>query len=217
VGKINNGSSGFYKIDTQTGEAKFLMPNSHGALVFAPWLSPDEKTIVYQAINRAILVRDLASGEERTLYQASQRPRMNTGFSISPDNQQVAFGLHESDREFATIQIMPIGGADAGKSFQVKTPLAGQQDMGVTWSPDGRSLFFLLRPTWKSTRELWQLSIADGKAKRLELAMDELRDIDLHPDGRQIAFNIFKNRNEIWVMENFLPAAQSRKTSVSRR
>lgn len=217
VGKINNGSSGFYKVDTQTGEAKFLMPNSHGALVFAPWLSPDEKTIVYQAINRAILVRDLGSSEERTLYQASQRPRMNTGFSISPDNQQVAFGLHESDREFATIQIMPIGGADAGKSFQVKTPLAGQQDMGVTWSPDGRSLFFLLRPTWKSTRELWQLSVADGNARRLELAMDELRDMDLHPDGQQIAYSIFTNKNEIWVMENFLPESQPKKTSVSRR
>jgi Tol biopolymer transport system component len=216
VGKINNSSPGFYQVDTQSGEAKFLMPNQYGAQVFAPWLSPDGKTIVYQAINKAILVRNLETGEERTLYQASQHPRMNTGFSISPDNQLVAFSLHEPDQGFATIHIVPIGGAGAGKSLQVKTPLTGQQELNATWSPEGHSLFFLLRQTGKSLRELWQISVADGKARRLELAMDGLRDIDLHPDGRRAAFAVFANRSEIWVMENFLPAVQTRRTSVSR-
>lgn len=214
-GKISNGSPGFYQVDTQSGEAKFLMPNTHGVQAYAPWLSPNGKTIVYGVINQSILVRNLESGEERALYEAAQRPRLNTGFSISPDNEQVAFSTQDIDQEFATIQIVPIAGG-AGKSLKVKVPLARRQELGVAWAPDGRSLFFLMRPTVKAPHELWQISVADGEVRRTELAKDELRDINIHPDGRQIAFGVFTGGGEIWALENYLPATQSQKTSVSR-
>jgi Tol biopolymer transport system component len=220
-GKVNNGSLGFYQVDMQTGEAKLLMPNTHGAQAGGPWLSPDGKMVVYLVIDQSILVRNLESGEERTLYQAAQSPRLKPGFSVSPDNQQVAFSLYSDfkNQEFATIQIFPIAGGGTGKSFQVKVPLTTsfQQEIGATWSPDGRSLFFLLRPNWKSLCELWQISIADGKARRLELAIEGLQEIDLHPDGQQVAFGLLTRGGGIWVMENFLQAVQARKTSVSRR
>jgi hypothetical protein len=34
--------------------------------------------------------------------------------------------------------------------------------------------------------------------------LDALRDLSLHPDGRQVAFNVGFTRYESWVMENLL-------------
>ena len=34
--------------------------------------------------------------------------------------------------------------------------------------------------------------------------MEALRDISIHPDGRQIAFNARFRKSEYWVMENLL-------------
>jgi hypothetical protein len=33
----------------------------------------------------------------------------------------------------------------------------------------------------------------------------------IHPDGRHIAFTEVKSRNEVWVLENFLPALKAAK------
>lgn len=45
-------------------------------------------------------------------------------------------------------------------------------------------------------------------ASRLTLSPEGMRDICLHPDGRQIAFTSVQNRDEVWVLENFLPGAK---------
>jgi hypothetical protein len=34
---------------------------------------------------------------------------------------------------------------------------------------------------------------------------------DVHPDGRQIAFVAGENKEEVWVLENFLPAVNAKK------
>jgi hypothetical protein len=35
--------------------------------------------------------------------------------------------------------------------------------------------------------------------------------LDVHPDGRRIAFDCFEYRHEVWVMENFLPTVVASK------
>jgi hypothetical protein len=35
-----------------------------------------------------------------------------------------------------------------------------------------------------------------------------MENLDVHPDGRRIAFNSTEVRREVWVMENFLPVAK---------
>jgi hypothetical protein len=39
----------------------------------------------------------------------------------------------------------------------------------------------------------------------------DLRDMQLHPDGRRIVFTSGTNAKEIWAMENFLPALRGGK------
>jgi hypothetical protein len=47
--------------------------------------------------------------------------------------------------------------------------------------------------------------------------MNRLRDLCVHPDGRRVAFTAGEPEIEIWVMENFLPPAQSAKASAAKR
>jgi hypothetical protein len=51
--------------------------------------------------------------------------------------------------------------------------------------------------------------LADPQIReRLELAMDSLSDLRVHPDGRHRAFTSAADKNEVWAMENFLPLAK---------
>jgi hypothetical protein len=52
----------------------------------------------------------------------------------------------------------------------------------------------------------------------MSIAMEGLTSLRVHPDGRRIAFSAGqRDKAEVWVMENFLPAALTRKTSVAKR
>ncbi len=48
-----------------------------------------------------------------------------------------------------------------------------------------------------------------GEAEILDLSVNRMRMIRIHPDGRRIAFEGGRSGGEIWVMENFLPKLQA--------
>ena len=89
----------------------------------------------------------------------------------------------------------------------------------IDWTPDGRYVIFGkgYNSIQKPMVELWRISADGGEPQRLGIAMDQIAGLRVHPDGRRIAFTAGQTKSEVWVMENFLPAAQTRKTSVSRR
>lgn len=51
---------------------------------------------------------------------------------------------------------------------------------------------------------LWRVPITGGAPVSTGLTLEGMRDISIHPDGRQIAFNAGWKRGEQWVMENLL-------------
>jgi len=59
-----------------------------------------------------------------------------------------------------------------------------------------------------SKTDLWLISAQDGEARKLDLTAESMRDLCIHPDGRHIAFTAGPSQSEVWVMENFLPAAK---------
>ena len=62
--------------------------------------------------------------------------------------------------------------------------------------------------------ELWRAFVDGASAVKLDTMVDgNIGAVRLHPDGRQIAFQVRtpSTPNEIWVTENFLPAAKGAK------
>jgi Tol biopolymer transport system component len=87
----------------------------------------------------------------------------------------------------------------------------------VRWTPDGRYLLFVDRIDKQS--ELWRIPADGGEPQKLGQLVggSQVWNLRVHPDGQRIAFTVSSNKGEVWVMENFLPAVQLRKTAMSRR
>jgi hypothetical protein len=85
------------------------------------------------------------------------------------------------------------------------------QRAGVAWTPDGQSLLFT-GPTPDRGGALFSIPAEGGEARELSRLRTMtygvlLGTLDVHPDGRRIAFDCFEYRHEVWAMGNFLPAA----------
>lgn len=57
----------------------------------------------------------------------------------------------------------------------------------------------------RSQVQFWRIPAEGGEPTPLDVTIDDLWGLRLHPDGRRIAFGTQENKSEVWVMENFLP------------
>ena len=217
-GKDMKNRQGLYKIDPQSGDVSVVLHSEPGTYVQWVECSPDGKTIFYNEGNpkgNRLVKRDLETGQETELLRGTVQD-----FAVSPDGQQLVFGFWDRATRVKSLRVISTAGGEPRELLRQKEGedfIAGFQ--GLVWTPDGRSVLFLKGPAnlQGETLALWRVSVERGESKTLGLAMNRLRHIRLHPDGRHIAFSAGKNKGEVWVMENFLPAAQARKASVSRR
>ncbi len=96
----NNGIFAIRRLDLQTGESETVAGGPGGAI--RPVLSPDGRQLAFvrrnpTELSSRLMVRDLASGIERTLYDGLERDKQETsgdmgnypGFSWHPDGQSI--------------------------------------------------------------------------------------------------------------------------------
>jgi Tol biopolymer transport system component len=197
---------GIYSINTQTGDVT-TMVQTQASGYQATW-SPDGKVLFYADESR-IAARDLTSGQEKELAQV---PDFRHNLVLSPDGQRLAFTSYEKQAQAVMVKVMPATGGEAREIFRAQEP---DGIAGLTWAPD--KSYMLVVKSRKKTNELWRVSVEDGSAQKFELAMEGLRDLRLHPDGRRVAFAAQHSKAEVWVIENFLPQAQLQRSSAARR
>lgn len=138
-------------------------------------VAPDGKWIYYQSGLRTALWR--VSHDGVTEQQVS--PSYMT--YVSPD---ASLGAHFSRSGELIKLIRTSDGQTIGtlncceeKSLPVR----------MAWSPDSRSLNFVLNKDGKNT--LWQQSLNEGRARlTADFGSDEVRDLAIMPDGRSFAF-----------------------------
>ena len=123
-------------------------------------------------------------------------------FAISPDGQQIAFVQSDS------LKIMPVDGGAAHGLLSMEG--SGIPRAALAWSPDGHSLLFGKGDPEVGMVTLWRISVEGGVPQRLELTMEGLRNLRVHPDGQQITFAAGWLRSEVWVMEPVPSEAQPR-------
>ena len=100
--------------------------------------------------------------------------------------------------------VLDIVALDTGQSRELlRVPDGGAFYKALSWSADGRFLFFTKLP------ELWRVAVESGESEKVGIAMEGLLELRVHPDGRRIAFGARTFGAEFWAMERFLPAPKA--------
>ena len=58
----------------------------------------------------------------------------------------------------------------------------------------------------EGTVQVFRVAAQGGEPLKTDLAMKSLSGLRFHPDGRRVAFVSGEYAEEVWVLENFLPA-----------
>jgi len=212
-----NRRKGIYRLEVQTGNIiPISLPKKeynidYGySIHFNEW-SHDGKSFFYVEYDRKnklckILNRDFETGNEKELYQGHKYFRI----SLSPDGQWLAFTCKEVEGE---IKVMPASGGEPRELCKRVQPSGSAPPLA--WPADGRYVLFstFQEDAWRSNlwlSNLWRVPIEGGEPQKLGLEMIQISDLSVHPDGQHIAFQssgFSVESGEVWVMENFLPAA----------
>jgi Tol biopolymer transport system component len=215
-------SQGLYRIDVQTGSFTPLVQTTATiAGIDSPTWSPDGRVIYERrpplGDRSRIVARDLETGEEKELYRAVPPAHVHhwptSNLAVSPDGQRLAFVWSDAKNvERATaLMVLPSAGGEPRELLRAQDPAV----IGVpAWTPDSRHILYA-RSVWgeKPTFELWRISADGGEAQNLGLVMEGLEPcgLSVHPDGKRIAFTAGTDREEVWVLKDFLPAVKTGK------
>ncbi len=194
-GRDERDRRGLYRIDAQTGDVSpSVLSGGMGVVWQAAW-SPDGRTIYY-TMGAGIIARDLGTGQERQVQSGD-----TMHFALSPDGRFLAVPRVDPLDKSSVLDIVAL---DTGQSRELIRADGGAFYKALSWSADGRFLFFTKLP------ELWRVDVESGESEKVGIAMDGLHGLRVHPDGRRIAFFAWEFGAELWAMEQFLPAPAAR-------
>jgi beta-lactamase regulating signal transducer with metallopeptidase domain/Tol biopolymer transport system component len=205
-----------YRIDADTGE-RVVLVESDSTILGAAQLSLDGKTLYYvqqdPETNSASLVkRDLNSGRDEEMFVLKGVAGVYfLAFDLSPDGRQLAVSSLHMNASKGTIEkrilTLPSRGGESKVLLKTEANLPGWR--GIAWTPDGQSLLFLDSVAERGGA-VFIIPAGGGQARELCRPQTMtygvlLPTLDVHPDGRRLAFDHYEYRHEVWVMEDFLP------------
>ena len=204
---------GFYRLALDSGSTELLLHLPRQVSSFD--LSPDGRTIFYvlQHPQTGQLMRfDVDSHREVEL-------RKNEWFisvAVSPDGMQLAYlkSLRASlsnappGTSASVVEVMPTAGGQSREVFRAASWLSGGRYNAMAWSPDQHFLLFV-----QDDGALWKVSALGGEAEKVGISIPaRIKSPAVHPDGKRIVFAAIEaDNNEIWALENFLPAVKARR------
>ncbi len=208
-----------YRVDAKTGERDTLVRSESAALGEAQF-SPDGDTLYYVNFHpgskkACIMKKDMTSGGEVEVCDLGGVVNAFYGirFALSPDGETLAVGTAEIDVPAgkAASRILTLPAQGGGTRELLKIDLIHFQRPGVAWLPDGQTLIFT-GPVSERGGALFSIPAEGGEAREVSRLQTMtygvlLGTLDVHPDGKRIAFDCFEYRHEVWAMANFLPVA----------
>ena len=211
-------SQGLYRIDVQTGKvAPIVQTTAAIAGIDSPVWSPDGRVIFERrppdGPASRIVTRDLATGEEKELYRAvppaqiHHWPTSNT--AISPNGQRLAFVWADGKVGITALMVLPTAGGAPRELLRAENP---EWISVPAWTPDSRDIMYARSVSGEKRQfELWRISAEGGEPQKLGLIMEGLQPygLSVHPDGERIAFTAGTQREEVWVLKDFLPVRKT--------
>jgi Tol biopolymer transport system component len=183
--------SGIFRIDTETSGITKLKDGGG-----APRLCPDGKTLVFAKAGTdgpTIRKRNLDTGEESEVVKTGSML-----YDLSPDGREVVFQVE------GAVKTVSLNGGEPRELFRGPAHLSW--DYRLRWTRDGR--YIIVQARDPASGEIWRVPAQGGTPLKLDLSVPKMASFTLHPDNRRFAFSVNEgSKSELWVLENFLPAA----------
>jgi Tol biopolymer transport system component len=204
----SKGRQGIFRIDVNTGEVTPIVASIQGNFRNPMW-SPDGKKLYYWGPLRSVIERDLASGNEKVVFQMNAN---SFNVDLSPDGKY--FAVIDINSNWSLSVVSSAGG-------QLKQLMGGESkgkypaDL-LMWAPDSRAVFVYsnnVATELPDDRQAWRVPVDGSGPQKLDLNFNWLsRLISVNPSGNQIAFGVTEppKLDEVWIWENFLPLKPSK-------
>jgi Tol biopolymer transport system component len=206
------GDRAAYQLDVQTGHRSLLRKGPDFPLQPPP-TAPEAEYWIYEKSERNgqgqwayRMVREhVETGDTTVLFRTSFGAfGQILGERLSPDGKTVAFG-YDPPEGSPKLVLLPI---DGGEPTQLDIERTTSR---VAWMPDGQALLLQrlaeVGPVW----EVLYLDLSEEAPHPIGITTRGQPGLDIDPQGRRIAYASGTDGSELWVMENFLPEAASRR------
>ena len=233
------GRQGLFRIDATTGEASPIVLGSPGptgggtptpSRALNPVWAPDGRKIYYLRFDpgdgfTVVIERELSSGNEKEVIRRSRRA-IPMDVDLSPDGRYwaaldgdwfVGSPAEPGVTRKWSVLLIPASGGEPKELMRGESHGAGV----LMWAPDSRSCYvYSIKDKSTGAREVWRVGIDGTEPQRLGLDVGVLGNpatsdqrLHPHPDGRWVAFASAEpaKPDEVWALENFLPALNKRK------
>jgi len=209
-------SQGIYRIDFASGKTGPIVRTNqlcYGDCVeWAVWASDGWIFFVrWLPAPRHIVGLDPTTGREVEIYRPARGADISR-LAVSPDGKQLAFVWRDNESGGSALKLVSSRGGEAYDLVTATKPVAISCP---AWMPDSREIIYATESNGAEGKiEFWRVSANKREPEDLGLAMRGVKceGLSVHPDGRRIAFTASTPmRSEVWVLENFLPAADTAK------
>lgn len=214
------GHQGIFSIDVENGAVTPLkIAAASEFLNNGGWSSAGDRILFRRSTTdttapQAFVERDTTTGAERVIIE--RRPL--GALCLSPDGRWIVTPGRTAGGETALL-LIPTGAGEPRELFPIP---AADRLTYPAWSPDSR--FVVVRRESKAgdgpdADGYWRVPVDGSQPRKMTWALNlspSNRWISVHPDGKRVAYTSGAQRFEVWVMENFLPAART-PSSARRR
>ena len=211
-GLDNRRRGSVFRVDVRSGAVSSILRREDMTASKAS-VTSDGRSLLYLGYRRgggsAVVIRDLQTGQERIIAESPSA----TGMAVSPDGKLIAVTTLADGRE--ALAVMPVAGGARREIYQAERERSIHGAGSPIWTPDGSRL--LCSVMFQDNVELLLVPVGGGEPVKMRAPMTGLTNVSFHPDGRRVAFAAGQERDDLWVMENFLPAARPTTAAAAQK
>jgi Tol biopolymer transport system component len=211
-----DGSPGIYSIDGESGDIQPVVTRKwsggDGAWVGQPQFSTDGRSVFFYRrifsedapytlqgyrLTDRVMRRHLKSGAEEELYLPKGVLNTYGAFALSPDEGRLALVMTESQDDYH-IDIVELRTGVVRRLYECRIRGGGPLS-SLNWTPNGEALVFLrYYSNAENDRAVLRVNASTGEVIPIDLGMNVIDHLSLHPDGRQVLFGVLRDRTEMF-------------------
>jgi Tol biopolymer transport system component len=195
-----------HSINVQSGVLNTVQRLDAGFFPVGIALSADGETM-YSAVGAvgsstgSIDAINLSNMQRRTLIKITAVE--GATMSLSPDGKALALlmAVRSGKSVSSRILIVPTDGTKETQIFEDQHPSDLRAHYGITWSPDGKYVYFTRGATVEKC-QLWRMPVTGGSPEPTGLISPMLRSASIGPGGKTTFAGGVPETFELWALDN---------------